>query len=177
MDNKDVLKYCPRCSGPAVLEDSRKIVCAGCGFRLYLNDAAAVAALLFDGDGRLMTVRRNEEPQAGLLDLPGGFVEFGETAEEALSRELREELGITVCGIEYYRSIPNKYLYGGVLYHTLDIFLKCRLDGGADNKVRPNDEIKEIVYKFPKDISEDEIAFDSMKKLIKSLKLRPAGDA
>jgi len=167
MDNKDVLKYCPRCSGPAVLTDSRKIVCAGCGFQFYLNNAAAVAALLFDGEGRLMTVRRNEEPRAGLLDLPGGFVEFGETAEEALSRELREELGITVCGIEYCRSIPNKYLYGGVLYHTLDIFLKCRFADGVDNKIRPNDEIREIVYKSPKDIAEDEIAFDSMKRLIR----------
>jgi len=167
MDNKDVLKYCPRCSGPAVLTDSRKIVCAGCGFQFYLNNAAAVAALLFDGDGLLMTVRRNEEPRAGLLDLPGGFVEFGETAEEALSRELREELGITVCGIEYYRSIPNKYLYGGVLYHTLDIFLKCRFADGVDNKIRTNDEIREIVYKSPNDISEDEIAFDSMKRLIR----------
>jgi len=168
-NNKDVLKFCPRCSGPAVLADSRKIVCAGCGFQMYINNAAAVAALLFDGDGRLMAVRRNDEPQAGLLDLPGGFVEFDETAEEALSRELREELGITVCGIEYYRSIPNKYLYGDVLYHTLDIFLKCRFDDGVDNKILPNDEIREIVYKFPKDIAEGEIAFDSMKKLIKSL--------
>jgi NAD+ diphosphatase len=151
------------------LADSRKIVCAGCGFQMYINNAAAVAALLFDGDGRLMAVRRNDEPQAGLLDLPGGFVEFDETAEEALSRELREELGITVCGIEYYRSIPNKYLYGDVLYHTLDIFLKCRFDDGVDNKILPNDEIREIVYKFPNDIAEGEIAFDSMKKLIKSL--------
>ncbi len=171
MDNKDVLKFCPRCSAPAVLADSRKIVCASCGFQFYLNNAAAVAALLFDGDGRLMAVRRNEDPQTGLLDLPGGFVEFGETAEEALSRELREELGISVGGIEYYRSLPNNYLYGGVLYHTLDIFLKCKLEDGADNKIRTNNEIKEIVYKFPKDIAEDEIAFDSMKKLIKSFKM------
>jgi NAD+ diphosphatase len=171
MDNKDVLKFCPRCSGPAVLADSRKIVCAGCGFQFYINNAAAVAALLFDGDDRLMTVRRNEDPQAGLLDLPGGFVEFGETAEEALARELREELGITVRDINYYRSIPNKYLFGGVLYHTLDIFLKCRLDDGIDNKIRTNDEIKEIVYRYPNDISDEEIAFDSMKRLIKSLKI------
>ncbi|MDR2693000.1 MAG: NUDIX domain-containing protein [Chitinispirillales bacterium] len=171
MDNKEVLKYCPRCSAHAVLADSRKIVCAGCGFQIYLNTAAAVAALLFDGDSRLMAVRRNHEPRSGMLDLPGGFVDFGETAEEALSRELREELGITVCGIEYYRSIPNKYQYGGVLYHTLDIFLKCRFDDGVDNNIRPNDEISEVVYKRPGDISEDEIAFDSMKKLIKSLKI------
>jgi len=169
MDNKDVLKYCPRCSGPAVLADFRKIVCAGCGFQIYLNTAAAVAGLIFDRDGRLMAVRRNHEPRAGLLDLPGGFVDFGETAEEALTREIREELGVAVCDVEYYRSIPNTYLYGGILYHTLDIFLKCRFDDGCDNKIRPNDEIKEIVHKFPKDIVEADIAFDSMKRLIRGI--------
>jgi len=169
MDNKDVIKYCPRCSGPAVLADSRKIVCAGCGFGIYLNTAAAVAGLFFDGGGRLMAVRRNHEPRAGKLDLPGGFVDFGETAEEALAREAREELGAEICGVEYYRSIPNTYPYGGVLYHTLDIFLKCRFAEGFDNKIRPNDEISEIVYKFPKDIAEDEIAFDSMRKLIRGM--------
>jgi len=167
MDNEDVLKYCPRCSGPAVVADSRKIVCAACGFGIYLNTAAAVAALLFDGDGRLMTVRRNREPRAGKLDLPGGFVDFDETAEEALARELREELGAAVRDIKYYRSIPNTYRYGDVLYHTLDLFFKCRFDDDGVNKIRPNDEINEIVYKFPKDITEDEIAFDSMKRLIR----------
>jgi ADP-ribose pyrophosphatase YjhB (NUDIX family) len=168
-NNKNILKYCPRCSGPAVLADSRKIVCAGCGFVIYLNTAAAVAGLIFDGDGRLMAVRRNEEPRAGKLDLPGGFVDFDETGEEALAREVREELGMVVRDIKYYRSIPNKYLYRDVLYHTLDLFFKCRFDDGVDNKINTNDEIKEIVYKFPKDIGEDEIAFDSMRKLVKTL--------
>ncbi len=125
-NNKDILKYCPRCSAPALLADSRKIVCATCGFSIYLNTAAAVAGLLFDAEGRLMAVRRNHAPRVGFLDLPGGFVDFDETAEEALSREVREELGITINSIEYYRSIPNTYLFGDVLYHTLDIFLKCR---------------------------------------------------
>jgi 8-oxo-dGTP pyrophosphatase MutT (NUDIX family) len=152
---------------------SRKIVCGGCGFRIYLNTAAAVAGLVFDGAGRLMTVRRNREPRSGFLDLPGGFVDFGETAEEALAREVSEELGITVCGIEYYRSIPNTYLYGGVLYHTLDIFLTCRYGDGVDpGSIRANEEIMEIVYKRPGDISEDEIAFDSMKMLIRGMRER-----
>jgi len=169
MDNKDVLKYCPRCSGPAVLEDFRKIVCGGCGFGIYLNTAVAVAALIFDGEGRLMVVRRNHEPRAGMLDLPGGFVDFGETAEEALAREVREELGMAVSHVEYYRSIPNTYLYGDVLYHTLDVFFKCRFDEGTDNKIRSNDEIKEIVYKYPKDLVEEEIAFESMRGLIRGM--------
>ncbi|MDR3013519.1 MAG: NUDIX domain-containing protein [Chitinispirillales bacterium] len=169
MSNQDVFKYCPRCSKTARLADSRKIDCPNCGFKLYLNTAAAVAAMIFDADGRLMFIRRNHDPQKGLLDLPGGFVDFNEDGETALRREVFEELGINLETVEYYRSIPNVYNYAGVLYHTLDIFFTCRAKNQPS--VKPNDEIMEIVYKFPKDVSEDEIAFDSMKKLIPNFPL------
>ena len=167
MTNDDLLKYCPRCSKTAFLRDGRKIVCTECGFGLYLNTAAAVAGMIFDPNGRLMLIRRNCDPQKGLLDLPGGFVDFGEDGESALKRELAEELGVgadAVGRVEYFRSIPNTYLYGDVLYHTLDIFYACHPP--KQLSIRPNDEIMEILYKYPKDISDDEIAFDSMKNLI-----------
>jgi 8-oxo-dGTP diphosphatase len=56
---------------------------------------AAVA--LIDGEGRVLLARRPEgKPLAGLWEFPGGKVAHGETPEEALIRELREELGIDV---------------------------------------------------------------------------------
>jgi ADP-ribose pyrophosphatase YjhB (NUDIX family) len=170
-ENSALINYCPRCSAPARLKDTRIIVCSDaekCGLGLYLNTAAAVAALVFDPEGRLMFVRRSRDPKKGLLDLPGGFVDFNEDGESALKRELFEELGIEVERTEYYRSIPNTYAYGGVLYHTLDLFFICNVKTlpPASAQMPSNDEIAEILYKFPKDISEDELAFDSMKKLI-----------
>jgi len=60
-----------------------------------------VAAALVDADGRVLVQKRAEGRQmAGLWEFPGGKIEAGETAEEALVRELREELGIetqTAC--------------------------------------------------------------------------------
>jgi 8-oxo-dGTP pyrophosphatase MutT (NUDIX family) len=179
--NQDIFNYCPRCSEPAGLDGgSRRIICPHCDFKLYLNTAAAVAGLLFDPYGRLMVVRRSRDPRKGFLDLPGGFVDFGEDAEGALRRELREELGLELAagskGAEYFRSIPNIYMYGDVLYHTLDLFFICRTEKGfplpSVSSLELNDEIAEILYKFPKDISEDEIAFDSMKNLIFNIKDR-----
>jgi len=143
-------------------------VCTECGFGLYLNTAAAVAGLIFDDDGRLMVIRRNKDPQKGLLDLPGGFVDYDEDGEGALRREVFEELGAEVEAVEYFRSIPNTYLYGDVLYHTLDIFYACRLKN--QQILCQNDEIIEILYRFPGDISEDEIAFSSMRNLIGGLR-------
>lgn len=56
-----------------------------------------VAAALFDADGRVLLAQRPEgKAMAGLWEFPGGKIESGETPEQALTRELAEELSITV---------------------------------------------------------------------------------
>jgi len=63
------------------------------GFRLVLVAACA----LIDADGRVLIARRPpQKAMAGLWEFPGGKIEPGERPEEALIRELAEELGITV---------------------------------------------------------------------------------
>ena len=58
------------------------------------SDRAAVGAIVFDGDGRLLLIRRANPPSQGLWSLPGGRVETGESAEQAVVRELLEETGL-----------------------------------------------------------------------------------
>jgi 8-oxo-dGTP diphosphatase len=55
-----------------------------------------VGAVIKDGGGRLLLIKRGHAPGAGLWSLPGGRVEPGETDAEALVRELREETGLAV---------------------------------------------------------------------------------
>jgi len=57
-----------------------------------------VAVALIDGDGRVLIAQRPEGKQlAGLWEFPGGKVEAGELPEDALARELEEELGIDIA--------------------------------------------------------------------------------
>lgn len=55
-----------------------------------------VDAVVFDRAGRLLLIKRKSPPFKGCYALPGGFVEHGETVEEAARRELKEETGVTV---------------------------------------------------------------------------------
>lgn len=58
-----------------------------------------VGAVITDDSGRLLLIKRRNEPGAGLWSLPGGRIEPGETDEQAVVRETREETGLTVnCG-------------------------------------------------------------------------------
>jgi len=77
-------RHCPRCGASALERHSEKSVsCPACGFLFFFNIAAAVAALITDPEGRLLVTKRALDPAQGTLDLPGGFVDPHETAEEA----------------------------------------------------------------------------------------------
>lgn len=139
--------------------------CETCGFELYLNTAAAVAALIADGQGRLLITVRGKEPGKGGWDLPGGFADPGESAEEALRREVREEIGLEVTAVRYLGSYPNTYEYMGVLYATLDMGFVCRVEDISRAAAREND-IEAVLFKYPGEIDPGRFAFRSLARLV-----------
>ena len=78
-------------------------------------------------NNRLLLCRRAKEPLKGTWDLPGGFVDIGETAEDAIRREVKEELNLHTDSIRYLFSIPNEYLYSGFNVRTLDMFFMIKI--------------------------------------------------
>ncbi len=120
-----VMRFCPRCgSSEFHIDGVRSLKCQSCGFHYYSNSSAAVAALVVDNNGKIMLTTRGIEPGYGKLDLPGGFVDPGESVENALKRELFEELGLKVKSYEYLGSAPNEYIFSEFSVFTIDLVFK-----------------------------------------------------
>jgi ADP-ribose pyrophosphatase YjhB (NUDIX family) len=89
-------RFCPRCGRRATVEFPRRITCPHCGYAAYYNPKPVAAAIPVDGSGRLILLRRGFDPGGGLWTFPGGFVDLGESVEEAAIRETDEELEMEI---------------------------------------------------------------------------------
>jgi ADP-ribose pyrophosphatase YjhB (NUDIX family) len=158
----DFFSHCPRCGAPTpATRGHGPFRCASCAFTLFFNAASAVAAVIERGDGRVLFIHRAKEPGRGLLGLPGGFVDPGESAEEALRREVREEVGLDLDRLTYLASHANAYLYAEVTYTTLDLFYVAR---AADpDRAHPLDAVERVDWLDPALVAPESIAFASMR--------------
>jgi ADP-ribose pyrophosphatase YjhB (NUDIX family) len=142
--------------------------CPACAFVLFFNPAVSVGAFIFRPDGAMLWLRRARDPRRGKLGLPGGFIDFHETAEAALERETREEVGLRVQEARFFLSLPNQYPYDGVTYPVLDLFFTAR--AVAPETAAPLDEVSEIIWLPPEAVTLEDVAFDSVREALVRLR-------
>ena len=124
----DFFQYCPVCGSNEFVANSEKSKkCKHCGFEYFLNPSSANVAFILNEKDELLVTRRKNNPAKGTLDLPGGFADIGETAEEGVIREVKEETGLDVTKLTYLFSINNTYLYSNLNIPTLDLFYLCEV--------------------------------------------------
>jgi mutator protein MutT len=162
----NVLKFCPKCGSSSLISHvDLSLKCNDCLFHFYVNSAAAVAALVLNPEEKLLLTTRAVEPDYGKLDLPGGFIDPGESAEEAVKRELWEELGMKVKSMEYVTSAPNEYIFSGISVFTLD--LAFRVIPETVSGLKAQDDILDFRFYAENEIDFDQIPAPSINHFVK----------
>lgn len=91
------IKYCHHCSSELVrkyCEGRTRLYCERCRQPIYENPTPATCLVVVNTQKQILLVKRSVEPKIGFWCLPGGYIELGETPEQAALRELKEETGI-----------------------------------------------------------------------------------
>ncbi len=136
-------RHCPRCGRPLAETPAGAVACPADGYRWYADPKVAVGALIEDGHGRLLLVRRNHEPAMGQWAFPSGFVDAGEVLEEAAAREVLEETHV--------RASIRRLLGAWSAPGDAVVFLAYageHLDGDA----RPGPEASEVAWFQPDEL-------------------------
>lgn len=160
-------RFCLRCGGrlsPRREAGRPRYACRRCGWTYYGNPLPAAVAAIVRGR-RVLLSRRAGPPWAGTWDLPGGFIEAGESAEGALRRELREELGIRMGRARFLASYADEYGPGGM--PVLTIVYRTTPGWG---RMTVGDDVSEVRW-FPLDAPPlREIAFRSVRAALRDLR-------
>jgi ADP-ribose pyrophosphatase YjhB (NUDIX family) len=144
-------RHCPRCGAAPEVRLPRSLHCPSCGLRAYFNPKPVACVIARDAAGGVVLVRRAHEPGAGRWSMPGGFVDLGESVEDAARREVREELeaDVELGGlVGVYSSGEDRVVV---------IVYAARLDG----EPRTTDEVTEVRAFAPDDLPWAELAFTS----------------
>ena len=121
-------QFCGRCGKSTIdSERDRSTVCAGCKLNFYPRLSPSIIVLVHRGDEVLLG--RNHMFPEGLFSTLAGFVEPGESIEETVIREVKEEVGVNVSNLSYRGSqpwpFPNSLMLGfHAEYHSGDIVLQ-----------------------------------------------------
>lgn len=140
----------------------REVKCVSCGFRQFVTPTPAAVALVLDKKDRLLLMRRAHEPGFGKLGLPGGVIEPWQSGEEACSREVAEETGVTVpaSAWRYLATLCNRYLFQNYEWPTLDVVYVARVEHFDDAAIIDG-EASEIAMVPLADVQADELAFQT----------------
>jgi 8-oxo-dGTP pyrophosphatase MutT (NUDIX family) len=163
---QSLFRYCFRCGADGCSDKDLLITCEKCGLTFHRNPAVSVAAILLDSENRVLLIERAKDPARGKLGLPGGFVDVNETAEEALRREVFEEVGLELASAEFYRSFPNTYLYKEIIYPVLDLVFVCR-----PKELVISHQASEVLsssWRSSTEFQPDDIAFVSIREALRS---------
>lgn len=153
-------KFCYLCGGQLNKKRAHHYICTKCGQQVYRNSKPCVEIALFNSRGEVLLAKRGAEPYKGKYDLPGGFVDFGEVLEEAILREIHEELGLNedqITKLEYLTSYSTDYPWGNEVHKVLVSEFVAQVKDDTLNVVA-NDDVAEAKWIAVENIDQSQLS-------------------
>ncbi len=157
------MNFCPNCGAPIHLEipegdDRKRHVCSQCG-KIHYQNPKVIAGCILEWEEKILLCRRAIEPKYGLWTLPAGFMEMGETLEQAARRETLEEACAEVDYLALHTIISLPQL------SQVYVFFRGKIKEGC---FAPGEESLETRL-FPEpEIPWQELAFETVTRALKS---------
>jgi len=158
-------EFCPKCAGRLEATNVSHPVCLKCGYVFYQNSKPTASAVIQDGEGKVLLVKRAMEPSYGKWDLPGGFLENGEDPIVGLKREAKEELSLAVEPGNILTVCVDEYGYEKGELYTLNLFYRSKAQG----KIKLDKENSEYGWFGKDEIPWNELAFKNTHVALKAL--------
>lgn len=156
--------HCLRCGNTLTKKRYNLFTCSKCKYEHFINPYPTTSVIIINEKDELMLVKRKYAPKKGYWDLPGGFVDTGETGEEGAKREIKEELGITLNEIFYLGALPDKYFFQGVNLDTITMSYYSKI---SEFKIVVSDDITGFKFFKKDDIPYNKLAFKNLSVSIK----------
>ncbi len=157
-------RFCMVCGGGLrrVREEGRpRLRCRRCGWIFYGNPIPAAVAVVVRG-GKVLLGRRAAAPYRGTWDLPGGFLEAGETPERGLARELGEELGTRIRSARFLSFFTETYGRRG--FPILAAVYRVKL---APGRLRHGSDVSELRWFSRRQLPYRKISFPSVRRALR----------
>lgn len=158
MQKKTNCHFCGTQLQTRLIDGYRRLYCKKCDLPIYENPVPASCLVVLNHSRDLLLVLRNIEPKMGYWCLPGGFMELGETPEQAALRELKEETGLS-AKVESLLGVTSE---PSELYDT--VLMAGYLIKDFDGVLSPGDDASEAAWFAYAELPE--IAFDSHRRFI-----------
>lgn len=139
-------KFCTWCGNNLKDASAGHKQCASCGVSEFSNPKAGVLAVITNEKREVLCAVRAHAPGVGKYDMPGGFIDAAESAEEALVRELKEELDLDIkeSDLQFIFTYHNLYTYDDITQNVLDVCFSVQIPSSA--KLCATDDVASVTW-------------------------------
>lgn len=161
-------RFCYICGSKVQPKSQNSWWCDSCQQEYFDNPRATAEVAIFNDKGEVLLAERAFDPWQGKYDLPGGFMETNESAEDTALREIEEELGLAkseLSELVYVASWPGSYPWGKETYDVITTTFTARLL--TDRPIKTNDDVAAIKFVSPTEIIASTLSAEIYDQIIK----------